>query len=38
MDVHACAALHLAVQHGHLATTRVLLTESTINAEAANNK
>ena len=31
-------ALHIACQHGHLATARVLLTESQINAEAVNIK
>lgn len=32
------SALHIAVQQGHLQATRVLLTESQINAEAVNAK
>ena len=31
-------ALHSAVKEGHLNVTRILLTESSINAEACNNK
>ena len=31
-------ALHSAVKEGYLDVTRILLTESSINAEACNNK
>ncbi|CAC5367178.1 ANKFY1 [Mytilus coruscus] len=38
LDENNNNALHIAVQHGHLQATRVLLTESQINAEAVNAK
>ncbi|XP_076107100.1 rabankyrin-5-like isoform X1 [Mytilus galloprovincialis] len=38
LDENNNNALHIAVQQGHLQATRVLLTESQINAEAVNAK